>query len=394
MGSTKAPEAPIIPEIELSGIKRANKVPVIGIVLVGIFSVAVLYFMARSRFVGEQSPAVSAKGKPALDSARNILARAPSGVIESSLPAVPTASPLARYRAEKINTVNQRSVELRAKALESTGVVPVVNREARTFREAAAAPSNLQGGDLKQHTDINSRIQELLNSHEATVGVESNDQDQKQAFRSSIKDAFELDGQIVEPKGFREIKTGSVIPAVLITGINSDLPGELIAQVSQDVFDSVSGDVLLLPAGTRLFGRYDSQVVYGQSRVLVVWDRLVHPDGRALALQSMLGADATGASGFADEVHSHYGRIFGSALLMSVISAGVQLSQPNSRPFGGYDAQQQIAASLGQQMGQVGMQVTRKNLDVQPTIAIRPGLRFNILVNKDIVIPERAENSQ
>ena len=128
--------------------------------------------------------------------------------------------------------------------------------------------------------------------------------------------------------------------------------------------------------------------------LLVAWDRLVHPDGRALGLKSMSGADVSGAGGFDDEVHNHYGRIFGSALLMSIISAGAQLSQPSPQTFGGYNAQQQIAASFGQQMGQVGMEVTRKNLRVQPTIVIRPGFRFNVIVNKDIFIPERTESAE
>lgn len=394
MDNTTSPPAPLLPTADVTHVKRANRRPLVAFGALAVVIIVVICWASGMGMAKQQVSAISAKNKPALGSARNIINRAPSGVIDPPATPTPKLEPEVHKVQEIIKSNSSRSIELRQKALESTGVVPVVSREARTMREASLPLGRLLPNEPMHHSDVDNRIQDLLSAHAATNNGEDNHQDEKQNFATSTKDDFLLDAQIVEPKGFREIKTGSVIPAVLMTGVNSDLPGELIAQVSQDVFDSRSGDFLLVPAGAKLFGRYDSQVVYGQSRVLVVWDRLIHPDGRAIALKSMLGADTTGAAGFADDVHNHYGRIFGSALLMSIISAGVQLSQPTGRTFGGYDAQQQIAASLGQQLGQVGMEVTRKNLQVQPTIVIRPGFRFNVIVNKDIVIPEHKESSE
>jgi len=129
------------------------------------------------------------------------------------------------------------------------------------------------------------------------------------------------------PRSAFELRAGFIIPATMISGINSDLPGQLMAQVSQNVFDTATGRHLLVPQGTRLVGSYSSDVIYGQSRILIAWQRLVFPDGRALDLGSMPGADNAGYSGFNDKVNNHYLRLFGNALLMSGITAGVSLSQ-------------------------------------------------------------------
>lgn len=183
-----------------------------------------------------------------------------------------------------------------------------------------------------------------------------------------------------------EIKTGTVIPGIMIGGINSDLPGQIVAQVRENVWDSATGAHLLIPQGARLVGTYDNQVTRGQSRVLVAWNRIIYPDGSSLDLGSMPGADQGGYAGFRDKVNNHYWKVFGDAMMLSLFSAGIQLSQPQSSVGQGYDNQQIVAASIGQQLGQAGMQITQKNLNIQPTLEIRPGYRFNIMVTKDMVL--------
>lgn len=191
-----------------------------------------------------------------------------------------------------------------------------------------------------------------------------------------------------------EVKTGTVIPGVMIGGINSDLPGQIIAQVRENVWDTATGHHLLIPQGARLVGTYDNQVTRGQSRVLVAWTRIIYPDGSSVDLGSMPGADQGGYAGFHDKVNNHYVKVFGDALLMSLFSAGIQLSQPDSNnENGGYSSQQIIAASLGQQLGQTGMQIAQKNLSIQPTLEIRPGFRFNIMVTKDMILAPWKENA-
>ena len=184
-----------------------------------------------------------------------------------------------------------------------------------------------------------------------------------------------------------EMKAGTVIPAVMVGGINSDLPGQIIAQVSENVYDTKTGRHLLIPQGSKLVGTYDNAVTMGQSRVLVAWNRVIFPDASSLDLNMMPGSDQGGYAGFKDRVNNHYGKIFGSALMLSLFSAGVQLSQPRAdsvltNPTVGQTA----TGAVGQQLGIVGEQLMQRNIRIQPTLQIRPGYRFNVSVTKDLVV--------
>ena len=187
-----------------------------------------------------------------------------------------------------------------------------------------------------------------------------------------------------------EVKAGTIIPAVLITGVNSDLPGQLIAQVREPVFDTESGQYLLVPQGARLIGFYDHQVAYGQERVLVTWKRVIFPNGASLSLKDgMPGTDPTGAAGFEDQVNHHLVRIFGNALLLSIISAGVQLSQIPSfgQGFTGPSAGNVLGAAVGQELGQTSNELIRRGINIAPTVEIRAGYAFNVMVTQDLVFP-------
>lgn len=206
-------------------------------------------------------------------------------------------------------------------------------------------------------------------------------------------DRWRLDSSDEAPRTPYELRAGFVIPAVLLSGINSDLPGQIMAQVSQDVYDTATGKYRLIPQGTRLVGTYDAEVAYGQRRVLVAWQRLVFPDGRAMDIGSMPGADATGYSGFKDKVNNHYLRIFGNALLMSGVVAGINSTQtnPNNDPFG-TSTNTLVTQAIAQQMGRVATEMIQKNLNISPTLEIRPGYRFNVMAVKDLTFdkPYRA----
>jgi type IV secretory pathway VirB10-like protein len=184
-----------------------------------------------------------------------------------------------------------------------------------------------------------------------------------------------------------EMKAGTVIPAVMVGGINSDLPGQIIAQVSENVYDTKTGRHLLIPQGSKLVGTYDNGVTMGQSRVLVAWNRVIFPDASSLDLNMMPGADQGGYAGFHDRVNNHYGKIFGSALMLSLFSAGAQLSQPRAESvLTNPSIGQTATGALGQQLSQVGEQLIQRNIRIQPTLQIRPGYRFNVSVTKDLVI--------
>jgi type IV secretion system protein VirB10 len=187
-----------------------------------------------------------------------------------------------------------------------------------------------------------------------------------------------------------EVKAGGVIPAVLETAINSDLPGIVTARIKENVYDSISGRNLLIPQGSKVVGRYDADTVYGQERVLLVWDRIIFPDGSSINIKGMQGADGAGQSGFADEVDRHFWRAFSSAFMMSMMSAAVQQSQPQQQMMTNSNLSygQTMGQEMGRMFGQLGMEIVRKGLNMKPTITVRAGYQFNIMINKDMVFDE------
>lgn len=205
-------------------------------------------------------------------------------------------------------------------------------------------------------------------------------------FNSPQGDRWLLHSQLEPPLNAYELRAGYVIPAIMISGIDSDLPGEVIAQVSQNVFDTATGKYLLIPQGSRLVGSYSSSIGYGQKRVFVAWQRIIFPDGRALDIGAMPGADATGYGGMSDKVDTHFFRTLGSAILMSVIVGGIEYSQgvSNNSTTDRQSAADYMSQALGQQLGGTLSQMLSKDLNVSPTLEIRPGYRFNVMVIKDL----------
>jgi type IV secretion system protein VirB10 len=214
--------------------------------------------------------------------------------------------------------------------------------------------------------------------------ADPNGQARKEAFLAQKRSDDYLEFTRDVPLSNFELNVGTIIPAALISGMNSDLPGALIAQVTQNVYDSATGKHLLIPQGAKLYGVYDSNVSYGQSRAVSAWTRINYPDGTRLNLGGMGGMDVEGYSGFEDQVDNHYWKTFGNAALLGMISGATQagISEDSSNS----DTKSAIADGVTQQFSQTGSTLIQKNLDVQPTIKIRPGYKFNIMVNKDIML--------
>lgn len=231
-----------------------------------------------------------------------------------------------------------------------------------------------------------------LLSQRAEGDGESSEQSQqsgKEAFLAKAR-AGQTDDYLkstrTAPLSRYEIKAGWEIPAVLEQALNSDLPGELKALVSSNVYDTASGRYLLIPQGSRLIGVYNSRIGYGQDGVQVIWDRVIYPDGSSLDLSGMIGQDAHGFSGFRDKVDRHYTRLIGFAVLTSLFAAASEISQNQNRSLLTYPSPAQLAGSaVGQQASDLGAQITRRNLNVQPTIRVAVGYRFNVRVNRDIL---------
>jgi type IV secretory pathway VirB10-like protein len=208
-------------------------------------------------------------------------------------------------------------------------------------------------------------------------------QDHKLAFMNGNVDRRTTSPDRVQPAASPYVlQAGSVIPAALITGLRSDLPGEVTAQVTEDVYDTPTGKILLIPQGARLIGRYDAQVAFGQSRALLVWNRLIMPNGRSIVLERQPGTDPEGYAGLEDQVDNHWGMLFEAAILTTLLSIGSEAGANNNENA----LVQALRQGSSQGFSQVGEQVVGRSLNVQPTITIRPGFPVRVLVTHDLVL--------
>ncbi|MCY1238221.1 Type IV secretion system protein virB10 [compost metagenome] len=210
-----------------------------------------------------------------------------------------------------------------------------------------------------------------------------NRQEQKEAFLRGGSTETRNSGHLQMPASPYQVMAGTVIAAALVTGIKSDLPGDVIATVTEPVYDTATGKLLLISEGSRILGRYNSQVSYGQSRVQMVWNRIILPDTSSLTLDNLVGTDPAGYAGVEDEVDRHWGRILAGAALTTLLGVGAELAAPENRQDGNRIV---IAGrdSAQDSINQVGQEMTRRNLNVQPTLTARPGLPVRIVANRDL----------
>lgn len=238
---------------------------------------------------------------------------------------------------------------------------------------------------------LSSEESAMLQSLVAGGGVGGDSDLNKQASKAGFLAAASqstdpyLEEAVIENVSPYELKAGSVVTGVMVTGLNSDLPGQVIGQVREDVYDSITGANLVIPKGTKLLGRYDSRVAFGQERALMAWDRMIFPNGHSINLRGMQGSDNQGYSGFADQVDNHYWKLIKGAFVLSTFAyANIQILPSE----GDADSPQGAAAAeFAGTFADFGAQLGGRMVQVQPTIKIRPGYTFSIMINKDMVFP-------
>jgi type IV secretion system protein TrbI len=271
-----------------------------------------------------------------------------------------------------------------------------LEEEARTagisFKTAAPAPAGVGGRDDRDGPPPPfPGAMPAPSPSGAPSGFDPNLQDHKSAFlrdRRNMPDY--LSSSLQRPISRFELKVRSVIPATLITGLNSDLPGPITAQVRERVFDTVTGDHLLIPQGATLFGWYDSKVAWGQERVLMCWDRIVFPNGNSINLDCMPAADLQGQAGLTDEVDNHWDRLAAAVGLSTILSVGTQAVAGDPSGYQPNLAQRAAANAAGQ-FNAAGQAFVGRELNLQPTITVRPGYPINLIVTKDIVLEPYVE---
>ena len=213
--------------------------------------------------------------------------------------------------------------------------------------------------------------------------VRQNGQERKLAFANGQTDRHTITpDRLQAPASPYVLQAGTVIAGALVTGIRSDLPGQITGQVTENVYDSPTGRFLLVPQGAKLIGMYDSQVTFGQSRVLLVWTRMIMPNGTSIVLGRQPGADTQGFSGLEDGVDNHWGELFKAALLSTLLSVGSEAGSTGQQS----DLFQALRRGASDSISQTGNQVVRRNLNIQPTLTIRPGFPVRVIVNRDLVL--------
>lgn len=407
-------------------IRRINRLPVfIGIALAVVFLVIIVYGISTRGIFGPSRTSLDdANGLPAGGFGDRLKEGVPDGIIEAprpepvriqpapaapapganpfqpapatSSPATPTGpivdpeegwqAQLQREQEEQLlrELHRQRMASVQASQAAFDSPTPI---DLGALNDVPANPDTIQAGTGRP--DLARLYAAAMGASGEAQNVDPNGQDAKDAFfNQDLKDLGYLPNQVTAPLSRFELKRGSVIPATLITGINSDLPGRIIAQVSQHVFDSATGYHLLIPQGTRLFGRYDSKVTFGQRRALVIWTDIVFPDGATLQIGGMAGTDAQGYGGFSDQVDNHYFEVFGSAILVAAIGAGIDMALPDNQGSADNSGTDAARRSFAETFSEVADQTIGQNMEVQPTLEIRPGYIFNVLVDQDLVFPK------
>ena len=300
-------------------------------------------------------------------------------------PKIPDPVPIQEVTQPDLEPARQTSTQRSSGPSEeqltawSSPLFPPSAQALRQVQPQAPAGSALDSA-LAKLTDIKLPTPQALFPGNQPSATERNE-----AFLKASVDSELYVQQVLQgPVSLYEIKAGSIIPAALITGINSDLPGQIVGQVTEPVYDTVTGQHLLIPQGAKIIGRYNADIGYGQDRLQIVWDRLIMPNGNSIGLDSMIGADKTGTAGLEDQVDYHIPGLVGAVLLSSIIGASANLATDSSTDGGFID---DLGDAAAQQAASVGSDIVRRQLDIQPTITVRPGFRLNILVSKDIAFP-------
>ena len=382
-------------------VARMSKWPLYAVLLAGLFLLGVLVYSVN--FAHNQGK--EQRGTPKVDikeeekpllmvEGRGLALAPPEGSLAAVQPDTPAQNgakrePLIVVQSDKRQSDSYRQElenlrRMKAQAHLAALSAPLGVKKAS---QSNTAPGSADGSGSAPGKPSMS-MSDASGLHERSYDLAA-DKDKEAFFDRAAKDASWISPYSRMVGQQFELKTGAVIPSVMVTGIQSDLPGNIIAQVSQNVFDSATGKHLLLPQGAKLFGVYDSRVIYGQERVLVAWNRVVFPDGSSITLGAMPGSDMAGNAGYTDEVNNHYFRMFGSAVLMSLMSGGMaytmdSLDNSNSesdKPT----LQNEMGSALAAQLGQATLQLLQKNLNIKPTLEIRPGYQFNVIVTKDLV---------
>ncbi|WP_024879174.1 TrbI/VirB10 family protein [Methylosinus sp. LW3] len=387
-----AASPPIAPDLRLRG-ERPRVTRLSRKVLIGMASVAALaiagalgYALQPRDRTGATQELYNTQNRPAADG----LASLPKDYTGMPRPAPPLGPPLPGDLGRPI---------LNAGAASNTTIVgasasdPEAQRRAQEGEAARVSRLFAQTSERERPiapTTISAVDAGATTASSVDAGSAQNMQDRKTAFLTASTDrrTVSLD-RLAKPASPYVVQAGTVIPAAIITGFRSDLPGQITAQVTEAVYDSPTGKFLLIPQGAKLIGQYDSSVAYGQRRVLLAWTRLIMPNGTSIVLERQPGADAAGYAGLEDEVDNHWDMLLKGAALSTLLSIGAEAGTTGSEN----SLIQAIRRGGSNSASQTGQLLVQRQLNVQPTLTIRPGFPVRVLVTRDLLLAPYKEGT-
>jgi type IV secretion system protein TrbI len=383
-------------------ITRINRKVLFGVVFIGLLFLAGLVIVALNppRFTAKAPSELYNVDQKAVTDALNKLPSSYEGLnVPRTMPRAaqgPTAtgpaiaSPFGVDPATELEQAERARVARLAIQARESGVFFRLHLKAAPRSDHAGEPRAT--GEVKSTTAASAlqpsdrtamTVVRRVTTDDDNLGPEQTDQPHKLAFLTSglETEIYNRHG-LQTPVSSYQLMAGTVISASLVTGLNSDLPGFVIAQVTEHVYDTATGRHLLVPQGTRLVGKYDSVVAFGQERALVVWQRLIFPDGSSIVVDNLPATDTGGYAGLADEVDLHTWKLLKGVALATVLGVGSQLA------FGSTDSDlvKALRESTQSTTNRAGQRLVERNLNVQPTITVRPGWPLRVIVHKDLIL--------
>jgi type IV secretory pathway VirB10-like protein len=386
---------PITPDLRLRGerprVTRLSRKVLIG--MAGVVALAIAgalgYALQPRDRTGATQELYNTQNRPAADGLANL----PKDYAGLPRPAPPLGPPLPGDLGRPI---------LNAGAAGNTTIVGASASDPEAQRRAqeveAARVSRLFAQTNERERPTNPIAQTTISAADAgavatpsvDAGSAQNMQDRKTAFLTASTDRRTVSpDRLAKPASPYVVQAGTLIPAALITGLRSDLPGQITAQVTEAIYDSPTGKFLLIPQGAKLIGQYDSSVAYGQRRVLLAWTRLIMPNGASIVLERQPGADAAGYAGLEDEVDNHWDMLLKGAALSTLLSIGAEAGTTSSES----SLIQAIRRGGSNSASQTGQLLVQRQLNVQPTLTIRPGFPVRVLVTRDILLAPYKEGT-
>ncbi|TFZ62421.1 TrbI/VirB10 family protein [Photobacterium damselae subsp. piscicida] len=358
------------------------------IILVVTFAVIGMKGTQSETKIGEETKPITQAGLDVTQSLNQSLAAAPrEAVVPSQQAIIEQKQAVVEQQTKERTTKDENSLENKLKEEMIKDYLTLKRAKAQAYLDALNAPTHIAFEESKNQTqsDPLTQAKAQLAALEAT-GLKAQQDAQAHNRTTSVLDGY-LDNS-KKPLGTPyTLAIGSLIPAALVGALNSDIAGTVTATLTQNVYDSATGAILLLPQGTKLVGQYQGQVAFGQERLPVQWYRVNFPDGSTVNLRGMDGVDVGGQTGFAGEVDNHYWRLFGQSTLLGLIAGGTTAAVSTKSNANEVSPAQTVANGVISQYAQVGTSLIQKNLQISPTITVPSGYEFNIILTKDVVLP-------